>query len=83
MDLANRIATYAYDTYLITVASKRNTIEMELNHVVNWAAKDNLHINTTTPVGLNRAKWSSSERGKPHLLHFQELKGSAIWSSCV
>ena len=47
VDPANRIAKYADETHLITGAPKRDTIEMELNHVANWAAKNNLRLNTS------------------------------------
>ena len=46
MDPANRIAKYADDTYLITGASKRDASAMELDHVANWAAQNNLRLNT-------------------------------------
>lgn len=43
----NRIVKYSDDTYVILGASKRVTVQEELNNVAAWAAPNNLKLNAT------------------------------------
>jgi len=43
----NIIVKYADDTYLIVGASRRTTVQAELDHISTWAARNNLRLNAT------------------------------------
>ena len=44
--LLNILFKYADDTYLIVPASLSHTIDMELKSIADWAAANNLTLNT-------------------------------------
>ena len=44
---SNELLKYADDMYLIVSASNSNTVSMELDHIADWASKNNLCLNNS------------------------------------
>ena len=48
----NSFNKYADDTYMVVPASNSHTIDLEMQHVSEWAQLNNLRLNTTKSVEL-------------------------------